>query len=184
MTAVVRIPVESSLGTQVVNVWHYRITNSSPITEVSEAIDQLDTFYTAIAGVLQVQTFNIGMRCVTEDQVPNVIIPAQSEVAAGTGSGSGLLAASAVLGLTSAIVGGAHRGRKYLGALDSTAVQSDGRSLNATDRTTILTAATSLLTPTASGSVVGVWSRKNSAFTVATGVTVGVFAGIQRRRMS
>ena len=184
MSAVVRIPVESSLATLSVNVWHYRITNASPVTEVSEAIDQLDTFYTAIAGVLQTQTLTIGLRCVTEDQVPNIIINGGIETSTGTGAGTGILAAAAVLSLSSGIVGGAHRGRKYLGPLDSAAMQSDGRSLNATDKSTILTAATALLTPTASGSVVGVWSRKNSSFTVATGVAVANLLGIQRRRMS
>jgi hypothetical protein len=180
---VVRIPVESSVGTLAVNIWHYRITNASPITETNEAIDALDTFYTAIQGMLAPQTFNIGFRVITEDQTPNVIIPAQSEVATGTGTAQSLLAASAVLGLTSGIVGGSNRGRKYIGPLDQAATQSDGRSLNATDRTTLLSAAANLLTPTASGSVLGIWSRKNSAFTVATGVTCGTILGVQRRRM-
>jgi len=167
-----------------VNVWHYRITNASPVTEVSEAIDQLDTFYTAIAGVLQVQTFTIGSRCVTEDQNPNLIINGAPETATMTGSGGEVLTACAVLTLSSGIVGGAHRGRKYFGPLDGSAVQSDGRSLNATDRSTINAAAGALLTPTASGSVMGIWSRKNQSFTVCTGVSTQALIGTQRRRLS
>lgn len=184
MAAVVRIPVESSLATGSVNVWHYRITNASPITEVSEAIAQLDTFYTAIAGLLAAQTFTIGTRCVTEDQTPNLIIAGTSQTAAGAGASTTLLAGAAVLSIFSGIVGGTHRGRKYLGPLDSAAMQADGRSLNATDRTTLATAAGNLLLATASGSTMGIWSRKNSAFTLATGVTAAAVIGVQRRRMN
>lgn len=183
MAAVVRIPVESSLGTQSVNVWHYRITNAAPVTEVSEAIAQLDTFYTAIAGVLGVQTFTIGARCVTEDQSPNLIIAGTSQIAVMTGSNYNVLSACAVLSLSSGIVGGAHRGRKYLGPLDGAAVQTDGRSVTGADRTTLISAAGALLTPTASGSVMGIWSRKNSTFTVCSGVSVGTIVGTQRRRL-
>jgi len=184
MPAVVRIPVESSLATGSVNVWHYRIQNAAPATEVSEAIDQLDTFYTAIAGLLAAQTFTIGSRCVTEDQTPNLIINGAVETATGTGSSTTLLAGAAVLSIFSGIVGGTHRGRKYLGPLDSAAMQADGRSLNATDRSTLNAAAGALLSPTASGSVMGIWSRKNEVFTLATGVSTAALIGIQRRRMA
>lgn len=184
MAAVVRITCESSLATAAINVWHYRITNASPTTEVGEALVALDTFYTAIAGVLSNQTISIGTRCVTEDQTPNLLIFPTTQSAAGTGGAPGALALAAVLSISSNIVGGSHRGRKYLGPIDASALQSDGRTLTAGDRTTIIAAAANLLVPTASGSVLGVWSRKNSTFTTATGVTVGVIAGLQRRRMN
>lgn len=184
MAAIVRIPVESSLATQSVNIWHYRITNAAPITEVNEALVQLDTFYTAIAGVLGVQTFTIGARVVTEDQTPNLIIGATSQTATMTGVNLQPLQACAVLSISSGIVGGTHRGRKYLGPLDGSSVQADGRSLTAADRTTIVGAAGALLTATASGSTMGVWSRKNSTFTVASGVSVASLIGTQRRRLT
>lgn len=183
MAAIVRIPVESSLATGCTNVWHYSIPNSSPTSEVSEAIDQLDTFYTAIAGSLFVQTFTIGQRCVTVDQTPNLVIPGTSEQATGTGTGVTTLAACAVLGLGSNIVGGSHRGRIYLGPLDDAAVSSNGRELDSTNRTTILTAAAALLSATASGAFVVVWSRKNLTATPVTGVSVATTIGTQRRRL-
>lgn len=184
MAAVVRVPVESSLGTLSVNVWHYRITNASPLTEINEILVKLDTFYTALATWLRSQTFTIGARVVSEDQTNNFIVIPTVQTASMSGTGGEVLSACAVLSISSDLVGGTHRGRKYLGPLEDAAVQSDGRSLNSTLRSDINTAAAALLTPTASGSVLGVWSRKNSSFTLATGVSCSAIAGTQRRRMN
>lgn len=184
MVAIVRVPVESSLATGSVNVWHWEIPNSAPITEVGEVTAALDTFYTAIAGVLFVQTFTIGTRCVTVDQNPNVIIPANTGSATATGVGVSVLSAAAVLSLGSYVVGGTHRGRVYLGPLDQGAVQSNGRQLGTSEQSTINSAAGALLTPTASGCRLVVWSRKNNTATVVTSVSTALQLGTQRRRLS
>ena len=184
MAAVVRIPVESNIGTDSVNVWHYRIPNVSPVAEVSEAIDQLDTFYTAIASLLLAGTWTIGSRCVTEDQTPNVIINGGIETVTSAGSAGEILSACAVLSIRSNVVGGSRRGRKYLGPLDPTVVDSDGRTIGAAERTTINTAAAALLVATASGAEMGIWSRQLSVFTLATGVGTSAQVGTQRRRLS
>lgn len=183
MAAVIRISAESSLATGAVNVWHYRITNASPVTEASEAVAQLDTFYTAIAGMLTAQTFTIGRRIVTEDQTPNLIVAGTSQQATGTGASEAFYAAAAVLSISSGIVGGTHRGRKYIGVLDNAAVTT-GRLLTIADRNTLIAAAANLLFPTASGSQLGIWSRKNSTFTLATGMDVATVLGSQRRRLN
>lgn len=183
MAAIVRIPVESSLATGAVNIWHYSIPNVSPVTEVGEAIVQLDTFYTAIAGSLTPATLTIGSRCVTVDQATNVIIPATTQTATMTGTGASVLSACAVLSLGSLVVGGTHRGRVYLGPLDTSAVATNAREVNSTDRGTILTAAAALLTPTASDAKVVVYSRKNNSSTNVTGVSMSTQLGTQRRRL-
>mgnify|MGYP001084417985 CR=1 FL=1 len=184
MAAVVRIPVESNIATASVNVWHYRIPNVSPVAEVNEAVVQLDTFYTAIASLLQAGTWTIGSRCVTEDQTPNVIINATTGSVTTSGTAGEILSACAVLAIRSNVVGGSRRGRKYLGPLDAGVVDADGRTVGASDRTTINTAAAALLSATASGAEMGIWSRQLSVFTLATGVGTGARVGTQRRRLS
>ena len=183
MVAIVRVPVEGSLATQSVNIWHWEIPNSAPTTEVSEINVKLDTFYTALASILAVQTFSIGTRVVTVDQNPNLIISGTTQTSTASGTGTQVLSACAVLQLSSAIVGGAHRGRVYLGPLDTNSVQSNGRSLDTTVRSDITAAAGALLTPTASGCRPVIWSRKNLAATVVSGVSTAATVGTQRRRL-
>lgn len=183
MAAVVRITAESSLSTQSVNVWHYRIPNISPTAEVDECIDQLDTFYTAIATYLTAGTYLIGQHVVTVDQSPNVIIPGTSETSVTSGTGTQVLSAAAVLTIGSLIVGGSHRGRKYLGPLETAAVQSNGRLLDGTSRAAMISAAGALLLATTSGCTMGVYSRKNNSFTVASSVGMRDTVGTQRRRL-
>lgn len=184
MPAVIRVPVESSLSTQAVNVWHWIIPNSSPLTEASGICTALDTFYTAIAGVLGATTFTIGTRVVTVDQTPNLVIPAVTQSAVGTGPGFSMLASCAVLQLGSNVVGGSHRGRVYLGPLDSSAVDSTGRQIASADQSTITAAAATLMAFTTNGVQLAVWSRKNLVATPVTGVSTRNIVGIQRRRLT
>jgi hypothetical protein len=184
MPAVIRVTAESNQAQQSVNVWHWIIPNSSPLTEAQNAVNALGTFYTAIAGVLAVQIFSIGRRVVTVDQVPNLIIsPTVSNVTC-TGVNRSPLQAAIVLALGSNVVGGSHRGRVYLGPLDGAAIQSDGRSVTASDLTTINTAAAALMATTTGGIQLAVWSRKNRAAQPVTAVGGSPIIGTQRRRLA
>lgn len=184
MPAVVRVSAESSLATGSVNVWHWIIPNSSPATETSGIVSALDTFYTAIAGVLAAQTFTIGERVVTVDQNPNLIIAATTQQATGTGVGSSQLSSCYVLQLRSNVVGGSHRGRVYLGPLDTAAIQADGRTPTVVDQNTVVSAAATLMAFTTNGVQLAVWSRKNLVAQPVTGVSVRSVIGVQRRRLT
>jgi hypothetical protein len=184
MPAVVRVPVESSLATGSVNVWHWIIPNSSPVTEVSGICTALDTFYTACATVFSVQTFTIGNRCVTVDQSPNLIISATTQTATGSGAGQAQLSTCFVAQLGSNVVGGSHRGRVYLGPLNSSAVQSDGRTPTVAQSNTVVSALATLMGFTTNGVQLAVWSRKLLAAQPVTSVGVRPLIGVQRRRLS
>jgi hypothetical protein len=184
MPAVVRIPAESNISTGAVNIWHWIVPNSSLLTEVQNAVTALGTFYSAIAGVLQAGTITIGARCVTVDQNPNLIVsPTVSNVAT-TGGGQSPLQCAVVLRLFSNVVGGSHRGRVYLGPLDTAAIQANGRLVSAADTTTINAAAATLMGTTTGGIQLAVWSRKNRVAQAVTGVGVTSLIGTQRRRLS
>lgn len=184
MPAVIRIAAESSLATASVNVWHWIIPNSAPVTEAQNAVDALDTFYTAIAGELANGiVWTIGSRVVTVDQNPNLVIGVVTGSATGTGTNTNILSAAAVLNLGSNIVGGAHRGRVYLGPLDSAATNSNGRQIASSTQTAITAAAGTLMATTTGGIQLAVWSRKNLQATAVSSVSTRLTIGSQRRRL-
>lgn len=184
MPAVIRVTAESNIATGAVNIWHWIIPNSSPLTEAQNAVNALGTFYTAIAGVLQAGTIAIGQRVVTEDQTPNLIISPTVVNVATSGGGQSPLQCAIVLRRYSNVVGGAHRGRVYLGPVDTAAIQANGRQVSTADSTTINTAAATLMGTTTGGIQLATWSRKNRTATPITGVGVTSLLGTQRRRLS
>ena len=120
---------------------------------------------------------------VTVDQTPNTVISATSRQVVTTGTGTEGLALSAVLSLSSGLVGPRYRGRAYLGPIAGAVLDADGRTINSTHRTTFISsAATELLTNLTAADLV-VYSRKFNTAAVVTGVGMDVIAGIQRRRM-
>lgn len=184
MPAVIRVPVESSLATQSVSVWHWIIPNSAPSTEANNAINALDTFYTALSSILAPQTFTIGSRVTTVDQNPNLIIGASSQTATGAGSGTEILSAAAVLSLGSSVVGGSHRGRKYLGPLGANVVTTNGRDISSGTASTITAAAATLMGTTTGGIQLAVWSPTQSVATAVSAVSCRTLLGTQRRRLT
>lgn len=184
MPAVIRVTAESSLATLSANVWHWIIPNSAPVTEANNAVDALDTFYTAIATHLATQTFTIGQRVVTVDQSPNQVISPTVETAAGTGGTPEVLSAAAVLRLSSNFVGGSFRGRVFLGPLASNVVTSAGNVITSTTVTAVTAAAATLMGTTTGGIQLAVWSRRLNQATPITGVSCSSRVGTQRRRLT
>jgi hypothetical protein len=82
------------------------------------------------------------------------------------------------------VVGGSHRGRVYLGPLNSSAVQSDGRTPTVAQSNTVVSALATLMGFTTNGVQLAVWSRKLLAAQPVTSVGVRPLIGVQRRRLS
>lgn len=183
MATVVEVTCTSSLATDAVNVWHWRIPESNVSTEIAAVISALDTFYEAIDANLAPATITIGTRVATVDKNPNEEVPHSSLTTVTSGASTGMLAASAVIGHRAALIGGRYRGRKYIGPLTSGSIQSNGRLLDATFRSSLLSALTTLGTTTTAGIEMGVWSRKFSSFTPSTVFSVAETLGVQRRRL-
>lgn len=180
---VIRVTAESSLATAAVNVFHFEIAGVSPVTEAQGAVDALEDYYTAIKGLLVAGTITIGDRVVTVDQTPNTVVASISRQVITTGTGTEALAASAVLSLSTGLVGPRYRGRVFHGPLAGAVLTTDGRTLDSTHRTTFISsAATELLTNLTTADLV-VYSRKFNTAEVVTGIGMDVIAGIQRRRM-
>lgn len=184
MSAVIRITAESNLPTGSVNVWHWQIPNSAPGTEAGNAISALATFYTSIASRLATAVYVIGSRVVTVDQNPNQIIGVTALTANTTGTGTAVLSAAAVIRLTTPIVGGSRRGRKYLGPLASASVNANGRQLASGVDTALNSALLTLQSTTTGGIQLVVWSEKNRVATPVTGGGASLTIGTQRRRIT
>lgn len=182
MTAVVAIPVESNLATESVNVWHWRIPETSSGTEVNTCINALDTFYTAVGSIFTAQTFTIGSRVVTVDLEPNRIIAGTVQTAASGTASIAPLSLAIVCSLLTSTVGGSFRGRKYLGPVGNSAVHTDGRTFTSSTVSTVQGALNTLIATSTGGVELGIWSRTREVFTpVETGV-VRSLIGTQRRR--
>lgn len=184
MPAVVEITAESSLSTESVNVWHWLIPNSSPVTEVNNAINALDAFYTSITAQLFAQTFTIGRRVRTVDQNPNVLIAGAPQTATSSGATAAALSAAVGLHLGSSFIGGSRNGRRYIGPLVQSAIQADGRSLSAGAVSAVSGAAATLIAVTTGGIQAVIWSRKFQVATPITNISVGGSIVSQRRRIS
>lgn len=184
MPYVIEVTAESSLSTESVNVWHWRVPNSALVTEVNTCITALDTFYEAIKTYLSSQTILIGFRTKTVDQTPNLLVGGTSQTTVSTTGTPTVLSACVVLSLGSTIIGGSRRGRKYLGPLVDGAKDSTGRQVSSGAITTITTAATALMGTTTNGVQLGVWSRKTNTFTAVTSINVNPILGTQRRRLN
>lgn len=184
MALVIQIPAESNLATESVNVWHYEIPGTAPVTEANSAITALDTFYGAITSVLSAATWTIGRVVRTVDQTPNQYIGATPQTQATTGATVSPLQVCALVSFTSSTVGGSYRGRKYLGPITTGSVAANGRDLDTAELSTIFTAASALLADTTNGIALGTWSRKPGVgFTPATSVSVSGRLHTQRRRL-
>jgi hypothetical protein len=184
MSAIVRITTEASAATEAVNVWHYRIPEVDDLDEVNEAVVQLDTFYEAIKGLLRAFTWTTGRRVVTVDQTPNRIIFPTVGTVTGTASSAAPAQVSFCLRLTTATVGRSFQGRVYLGPVGDTGILTGGFELTSGAQTTINAAAAALLTPTASGSQLVVYSRKLGTGATVTGVGVNAGLATQRGRLT
>jgi hypothetical protein len=182
---VIRVTAESNLTTQSVNVWHWIVPNSALLTEAQNAVDGLQTFYTAVAGSLANGfSIAIGKRVVTVDQSPNLIVSPTVRNVSSSGTGHSAQQAAIVCSLGSNVVGGSHRGRIYLGPLDTAAINTDGRTVASADQTTINSALAALMATTTGGIQLAVWSRKNHAATPVTAVGISSVIGTQRRRLN
>lgn len=184
MPAVIRVTAEGDIATGCVNVYHWIIPNSAPVTEANNAIGALNTMYTTLATWLQMGSIRIGARVVTVDQSPNLVIGATSQVVASTGASFDPLMCAAVIQWSTAVVGGSRRGRTYLGPLEAGAVDSNGRTLNSTMRTAILNAAATMSAVTTGGIQHAVWSRKLQTATAINTTGVNPVVGVQRRRLT
>jgi len=183
VVAVIRVVAEFDGAQGAANVWHWRCPEVDLETEAQEAVDALETFYLAVEDSLGAGTWRIGETVQTVDQDPNTFVGVTSAVVPVTGTGREVLSACVLIRWGSGVVGGSHRGRTYMGPLDSGCVDTDGRSIVGSQRTLFETSAGALLTPTAAGAVLGTWSRKNQSFTTATSVGVRPFAATQRGRL-
>lgn len=184
MVAVIEVRASSSIGTEAVNVWHWRIPEANSLTELTGIIGALDAFYEAIKAELQAGIITVEGLARTVDQNPNEYISGSGLTTLTTGSGASVLSACAVLSLKSNTVGGSRRGRKYLGPLDTAAVATNGADVATSTISTILTAATTLMGFTTNGVELGVWSRKFQTFTPVSAVGVATGLGTQRRRLT
>jgi len=183
MAAVVRVAAESSLASGAVNVWHYRIPNIDLDDEVGEVLDAIKAFYDALATWLVTQTWTIGERVVTVDLNPNQIAASAARTSTSSGTGEEGLSLAGVLQLKTYTVGGSFRGRKYIGPLEDGVVATGGRQIGSTTRAAIISAATSLLTPTAAGCQLVIWSKTLEQATTVAGVSCASVLGSVRRRL-
>lgn len=183
MVAVIEVRASSSLASEAVNVWHWRIPEANALTELTGIIGALDAFYEAIKAEIQVSTITVEGLARTVDKNPNTYIGGSGLTTTATGVAGNNLASSAVLALKSNTVGGSRRGRKYIGPLDANSVDATGRQVATATITAIVNAATTLMGFTTNGVELGVWSRKFSVFTPVTTVGVSSQLGTQRRRL-
>lgn len=180
---VIRVPVESSLATAAVNVWHFNVGAVSPVTDAQAAVDALEDFYDSIKAYLVAGTLTIGGRVVTVDQDPNSVVATTSRSLATTGTQTEALSVAAVLKHITPFIGPRYRGRTFLGPVDSNVLNADGRTLSTTIRNTMISnAVTHLLTNLSLADLV-VYSRKFNTPNVVTGFGMDTTAGTQRRRM-
>ena len=184
MVAVIELSASHSLATKAINVWHWRIPESNSVTEVDACIDALDTFYTAIASRIQTGVVTIGPLARTVDQNPNEYIQGTTETVSTSGAAGAPLATAACLSLKSSLVGGSRRGRKYLGPMYASAVNSDGRTIATGVSNEITSAAATLMGTSTAGVELGIWSRTLNVFTPVTAVSVNPVVAIQRRRVT
>lgn len=184
MPVIVRVTAESSLATESVNVWHFRLPDVSRVAEADEVVDKLDTFYTALNTIMTAATWTIGRRVTTVDLNPNQVVGATSETSTSSASGTTSVAMAAVLHFSGANIGPRYRGRVYLGPMAPSVLNSDGRTIASSARSTITTAATTLMGVGALGTQLVVWSRKFNTATTVTTIGVTDVAGVQRRRLS
>lgn len=183
MTVIYRVECSSSIATQAVNVWHFQGPDSDRVTEANACITALDAFYESIKAYLIAGTITAGSRVLTEGLTPNVEIGATSLTTVTTGSGMDILAQCVVAKLRSANVGGRYHGRKYLGPLASLGVDSDGKTINSSCRTDVISGLTTLMGFSTAGVDLGVYSRTFNTFTPTTIVSANTIVGIQRRRL-
>lgn len=184
MPAVIEVRAHSNLATEAVNVWHWRIPNSTPVTEVNGITTALDTFYTALATHLQTSIWTIDGLVRTVDQAPNQYIQGTTQTATMTGTTGTNLSSSICLNKKSALVGGSRRGRVFLGPITGSAYNNDGRSISTAATAAVLSAAATLFSTATNGVEFGVWSRKFQTFTPTPNASVDPIVATQRRRLT
>lgn len=182
--SVIRVPVESSLATEAVNIYHFEIPDVAPVTEAQEAVDALQDFYEAVKGTLTAGTLTIGRRVTTVDQNPNAVIAATARTVVCTGTGTEGLAVSAVLSWSTGLVGPRYRGRNYLGPIAGAVLTTDGRTLDNTLRQAYIDQAELYLITGLTNANLVVYSRKFNTSQPVINANMASVAGIQRRRMS
>lgn len=184
MPAVIEVRAHAGFATEAVNVWHWRIPNSVPVTEVNTITTALDTFYTAIVGLLQSTVWTIEGLARTVDQAPNQYIQGPTQTATATGTLGYNLSTSICVNKKSNLVGGSRRGRVYLGPVPSAVVNSDGRTITTAATGTLVAAFATLVSTSANGVEFGVWSRKFQTFTPCPNFSVDPVIATQRRRLT
>lgn len=184
MPGVYEFTARHSIATQAVNIWHWQIPESNSVAEVQGIQTALDTFYTALASRYQTGVITIDALVRSVDKVNNVYVTGTTQTASTSGAAGAPLSLSAVLSLRSNLVGGSRRGRKFLGPLTATAVNSDGRTVASAVVTDIVAAAATLMAFNTNGVQLGVWSRRLNAFTPVTAVSCNPVIGTQRDRLT
>lgn|SRR5215471_1031873 len=186
MSAVIRITAEGSNGgVPDVNVFHWRIPNSAPATEVGGIATALSTFYNAIKAYLNAGTITIGSRVVSVDQTPNFVVPITPLTVATTGGANVTAGTCIVCSWQTGLVGRSFRGRNYLGPISTTnGTAQDGHHANATAVVAFQTAADTLRAVTTNGVSFVIWSKVVNGSTNVTGAVVQSILGTQRRRTS
>ena len=186
MSAVVRITAEGDNNTiPVVNVMHWNIPNSAPVTEINGILTAMQTFYNAVKAGITAGTIHIGLNVVTVDQTPNINLTTTPLTVATTGGAVASASASAIISWKTPFVGRSFRGRTYLGPLATTAgTAQDGHNVLGSYVTTVQTAAATLLAFTTNGVAFVVWSKAHNTKTTITSAVVRANIGTQRRRVS
>lgn len=186
MSAVIRITAEGSNGgVPDVNVFHWRIPNSAPATEVGGIATALSTFYNAIKGLLNAGTITIGARVVSVDQTPNFVVAITPLTVTTTGGANVDASTSIIVSWQTGLVGRSYRGRNYLGPVSTTAgTAQDGHHALGSAVTTVQTAADTLRAVTTNGVSFVVWSKVVNGSTNVTGAVARSVLGSQRRRLS
>jgi len=161
------------------NVWHIRNDAAVPsLAGWNAANVDLAAFYTAMAPWFTNGTgFLVGDRVVTVGADPNTYEGVTPIAIAGTDTGPATAAQlAALLTYRGAVIGASHRGRKYIGPLEQTAIDSGGQ-ISATLITALLAAYDGLVSALAANSepcVVGVYSRLFDQFSQAVTRTVSI----------
>lgn len=184
MPVTYRIECASSIPTQSVNVWHFTGPDVNRVTEANAAITALDAFYESIKAYLIAGTITAGSRVTTEQLTPNVEVGSSGLTTVTTGSGMDTLCQAVVCKLRSVNIGQRYHGRKFVGPLASLGLSSDGRTIDPTCKTDVISALTTLMGASASGIDLVVYSRTHNVVTPVTVVGVNNIVGIQRRRLT
>lgn len=182
--SVIRFTSEFSGTYEAVNVWHFLTPTPATTTHANEAIDAVDTFFSAFPTYMRAGTWTHGNRVVTVDNTPNFVIPASPESTTTTGSSPAPNQVAAGITWQTDFIGKSYRGRSYIGPLSLLGLESDGQTIKTAFAVALGSAANALMAPTASGTQLCVWSPTGLFGNLVTSNIVRLGYRTQRRRLT